>query len=271
MSNRRQGTYWLGTIPFALWIPFLPAGCSFIKGQREIGQESSYEHWQVFVITTTKQSLHGIKRIFGIQGSHWELTRSSAAEEYVWKEATRAGDQFQFGERPMRRNSHTDWEVVKEKAKCGDLEGVPSDVFIRYYRTLTAIAADYCVPPFTERSAKVFWGPTGTGKSHRAWSEAGASAYSKDPRSKFWCGYRGQTSVVIDEFRGGIDIAHLLRWLDRYPVNVEVKGSSRALLADSYWITSNLHPRDWYPELDGPTVGALMRRLEVIEINELVL
>lgn len=105
------------------------------------------------------------------------------------------------------------------------------------------------------------------GKSRLAWELAGPVAYSKDPRTKFWCGYRGQEHVVIDEFRGGIDIAHLLRWLDRYAVTVEVKGSSRALCATHYWITSNIHPRFWYPELDSETYAALERRLLITEMQ----
>jgi len=114
----------------------------------------------------------------------------------------------------------------------------------------------------------VFWGPTGTGKSRRAWVEAGMDAYSKDPRSKFWCGYIGQRNIVIDEFRGGIDLSHMLRWLDRYPVRVEIKGSSRPLLAEKIWITSNLSPDEWYPESDSESVRALRRRLTVIHFNE---
>lgn len=113
----------------------------------------------------------------------------------------------------------------------------------------------------------VFWGPTGTGKSHRAWERAGVDAYSKCPRTKFWCGYRNETSIVIDEFRGGIDISHLLRWLDRYPVRVEIKGSSKPLMAERYFITSNLHPKYWYPDLDMETYLALERRLEIIEVT----
>lgn len=85
-----------------------------------------------------------------------------------------------------------------------------------------------------ERQVFVYTGPTGTGKSRRAWEEGGINSYPKDPRSKFWCGYRSQECVIIgkyvsdvlltlDEFRGGIDISHLLRWLDRYPCIVEVK------------------------------------------------
>jgi len=113
----------------------------------------------------------------------------------------------------------------------------------------------------------VFWGRTGTGKSRRAWEEAGLSAYSKDPLSKFWCGYNGQEDVVVDEFRGGISISHLLRWLDRYPVNVEIKGSSVPLRARRLWITSNLNPIYWYPDLDGETRDALLRRLIITQFE----
>jgi len=65
----------------------------------------------------------------------------------------------------------------------------------------------------------------------------------------------------------GIDICHMLRWLDRYPVRVEIKGSSRPLCARKIWITSNIHPRQWYPEIDGETLAALMRRLNITQFH----
>ena len=107
------------------------------------------------------------------------------------------------------------------------------------------------------RTCFVFWGRTGTGKSKRAWDEGGLQSYPKDPRTKFWDGYSGQRTVIIDEFRGAIDIGHLLRWLDRYPVIVEIKGSSTRLVAETIYITSNLDPRMWYPDLDPETLSAL--------------
>jgi len=73
----------------------------------------------------------------------------------------------------------------------------------------------------------------------------------------------GESNVVIDEFRGGIDISHMLRWCDRYPVRVELKGSSAPLKAVKIWITSNLHPNDWYPDLDEETKAALRRRMTI--------
>lgn len=113
------------------------------------------------------------------------------------------------------------------------------------------------------REVFVFWGPTGVGKSRRVWELAGIGAYPKDPNTKFWDGYRDHQSVVIDEFRGRVDISHLLRWFDRYPVLVEIKGSATPLLAQRIYVTSNLDPRVWYPDLDEATQAALMRRLQV--------
>jgi len=55
----------------------------------------------------------------------------------------------------------------------------------------------------------------------------------------------------------------MLRWLDRYPVLVEIKGSSEVLKAKNIWITSNMPPEDWYPTIDEPTRAALLRRLEI--------
>lgn len=189
------------------------------------------------------------------------------AEEYVWKEDTRVGEQFEFGSRLLKRNCEKDWDKIKEEAMQGKLQEIPADIFIRYYSSLTRIAADFAKPVGVAREVWVFYGPTGSGKSRRAFEEAGEFAYPKDPRSKFWYGYQGQENVVIDEFRGGIDISHMLRWLDRYPVMVEIKGSSRSLNARKLWITSNLHPESWYPDLDRDTYRALERRLVIEEMK----
>lgn len=119
------------------------------------------------------------------------------------------------------------------------------------------------------RHVQVFWGRPGTGKSRLAWEQAGLDSYAKDPRTKFWDGYGGQTHVIFDEFRGGIDIAHILRWTDRYPVRVEIKGASVPLNATHMWFTSNLHPKDWYPTLDTDTYEALLRRINITHFDML--
>lgn len=98
-SVRRQGRYWLLTISKDSWAPYLPDICCYIKGQAETGDQTGYEHWQILAVTKKKSSLHAIKVGFGINDLHGELSYSNAANEYVWKEATRIeGTQFEFGQ-----------------------------------------------------------------------------------------------------------------------------------------------------------------------------
>lgn len=262
-----KAKYWILTIPHHLFTPFLPKGILYIKGQLEQGNESGYLHWQLICILEKQSRLPAIKKIFGTS-IHAEPTRSSKADEYVWKEDTRvANTQFELGKKPMCRNRITDWEEIRSAATSGQLDDIPADVYIRCYNQLRRISADNASPVAIEREVIVYWGSTGVGKSRRAWEEAGLDAFPKDPRTKFWDGYRNHQHVVIDEFRGGIDIAHILRWFDRYPVLVEIKGSATVLKANKIWITSNLPPELWYPELDDLTKQALLRRLNITHMT----
>ena len=262
-----QAQYWLLTIPYHDFTPFLPPHAAYIKGQLERG-EGGYLHWQLIVYFSSKQTMSYVKRIFG-DTCHCERSRSKAASDYVWKEETRVqGTQFELGNIPFQRNNPKDWDSVLNSAKAGNFSDIPSDILIRCYANLKRIRVDHMVPTAQVREVFVFWGRTGSGKSRRAWDEASLEAYPKDPNSKFWDGYSGQSHVVIDEFRGSISISHMLRWLDRYPVIVEVKGSSCVLQATKIWITSNIPPEEWYPELDTETMNALRRRFtQIIHFN----
>lgn len=263
-TNLRKGRYWLLTIPQNAFTPYLPPGVAYIKGQMEKGQEGGYLHWQLLVAYPKQVRMGAVKNDFGAS-AHVELSRSEAADEYVWKEETRVeGTQFEMGKKAMKRAKDVDWDTIWDCAKKGDMDSIPSDIKIRHYSTLKRIAVDHVTLVGKGKTVKVYWGPTGTGKSHSAWEEAGLDAYPKDPMTKTWDGYQGQKNVVIEEYRGAISISHFLRWMDKYPVLADVKYSATPLLAENIWITSNLHPSDWYPDLDNETRNALLRRLTIV-------
>jgi len=193
-----QGIYWLGTLPeetFAPVGPLLP-GVQYIRGQLEIGEGTGYRHWQILLVLCSKQRLSYVRERF--PGGHWELSRSVAADEYVWKEETRVdGTQFELGTRKTKRNSPTDWENIRTLAKSGQLELVPADVYIRCFHQLRSIKKQFVRPVAMLRQCYVYWGKSGTGKSRRAFDEAGELCYVKDPRSFF----------LITEPNGGTVIA----------------------------------------------------------------
>lgn len=262
-----QARYWLLTIPQHAFMPYLPKQVRYLRGQLERGNANQYLHWQLLVLFAQKVRLATVRRIFG--EFHAEPSRSDAANEYVWKDDTAIeGTRFELGELPVNRNNNKDWERIWESAKRSRFDDIPADVRIRSYHAIKRIATDNLAPQPIERSVKCFWGPTGTGKSRRAWEEAGWEAYPKIPCTKFWDGYNGHEHVVIDEFTGQVAIEHLLRWFDRYPVNVETKGSAVVLRANRIWITSNVDPRAWYPTAPLAQLDALLRRLDITHFNE---
>lgn len=259
-----QGRYWLATISCAHLAeqPSLKDPICYLKGQKEQG-EGGFLHWQVLAVTSKRCTLKMVKQALH-QSAHVELSRSDAADSYVWKEETRVPDtQFELGSKPISRARKEDWDKILLSAKRGSFDDIPSDVLIRNYSAIKRIRVDSMVPIRREEViVNVFWGATGTGKTKRAHDEiAGRDFFDKNPLTKWWDGYRGQKLCLIDEFAGRVDIINLLRWLDRYPCTVEVKGFSVPLEVTEFWITSNLSPENWYPDASNEHVRALKRRL----------
>lgn len=264
-----QQRWFILTIPAADWSrpEDLPTGVQFLRGQRELAL-SGFEHWQLVVAFCSRKRLAGVKAVFTASTHVEACVDIESSVRYVWKDETSVADtRFELGVRAMVRSAPKDWDAIWDLAKAGNIESIPKDIVIRCYNSLQRIRVDYLQPPAQERTACVYWGASGTGKSRTAWDEAGLSAYAKDPNTKFWCGYRGQEHVVVDEFRGNISISHILRWLDRYPVIVEVKGSAVVLNAVKFWFTSNIPLEEWYPGLDDETVCALRRRVVVTKFH----
>ena len=262
----QQAAYWLLTIPHYAFLPYLPPSTDWVIGQLEEGSTTGFRHWQLVVHFKKKVRLGGVTATFG--NFHAEPTRSDAAIAYVHKEDTAIqGTRFELGSRPLSRARKEDWCEIRASAERGDLTTVPDDIYVRHYNQLRRIAKDHANAPFRPNiEVNVFWGATGAGKSHRAFTEAterfgDGKFYIKSATTKWWDAYRGEECVIIDEFRGSIDVCHLLRWLDKYPCLVEEKGGQVPLKARVFYLMSNMNPRDWYPTLDEETKKAFLRRL----------
>lgn len=105
IHGRRQGIFWLLTVPAGNVVlqgmsrGSLVPGVVWIRGQLERGGTTGYEHYQAVIAFDQKRSLQGVKALLG-RDVHAELSRSEAANAYVCKEDTRAGDPFEFGSNP---------------------------------------------------------------------------------------------------------------------------------------------------------------------------
>lgn len=275
-GRQPKARYWLATIRAADWEPptELPEGIEYIGGQKERGEgENGYEHWQLIICVKTQQTLSRVKELIGSSSAHLEVTRSEAARDYAFKEETRIeGTQFSLGQYPFRRNAKVDWNEVLESAKKGRFDDIDAGVRIRNYASLKRIFQDSQVPATIRRHVEihVLFGDAGTGKTHTCWEKVEAmglsvgDVYIKQGSTKWWCGYRGQKVVIMDDFMGKLDLGDLKTWTDIWPAAAEEKGGRVTLVFDTMYITSNRHPRLWYPDEPQPEQQALMRRITTL-------
>jgi hypothetical protein len=80
---------------------------------------------------------------------------------------------------------------------------------------------------------------------------------------RWFDGYSGQLTVIFDDFDGKqVEFRFLLRLLDKYPMQVPVKGGFVNWVPRFVFITSNAYPDEWYPEVPVRDMEALKRRIE---------
>jgi len=122
---------------------------------------------------------------------HIEIVKvNNGADTYCMKEDTRLEGPFEFGIRPVKRSSKTDWALVLEQAKKGDFSKIPDDIVVKHYNNLKHIAKDHQVTVNRTYPREVLWwyGESGAGKSRRTQVEY-PDAYMKHS-NKWWDGYQ---------------------------------------------------------------------------------
>jgi len=66
--------------------------------------------------------------------AHFEPVKvDNGAAAYCQKEDTRLDGPWEFGTKPVKRNSKEDWEQVWEEAKKGNLEKIDPKIRIAHY------------------------------------------------------------------------------------------------------------------------------------------
>lgn len=133
--------------------------------------------------------------------------------------------------------------------------------FLELQRTLHAGAPR---DPNVQPVVHWWFGPTGTGKSRSAFTEF-PGAYVK-MLNKWWDGYLGHTTVIMDDYRPSMcPFNQLLQILDRYPMKVEMKGSSMELSATTFIITCCQRPEVIWHGKTEEDVTQLIRRITNIK------
>jgi len=227
---------------------------------KEIGK-SGTPHLQGYCELSKQYAFNIIKS--KIKTAHIEPRRGTADEaaDYCKKE----GDYQEFGLRRKqgkRSDIETTYELAKKNTSMIDfLETKPNFQNIRIFEIAKTIyQPDRTFKPHVEW----IYGSTGTGKT-RYVVEKEPNLWISGKNLKWWLGYENQEATLFDDFRGDFCTFHeLLRILDRYPYNVEVKGGHRKLNSKRMYITCPDHPSVIYPSIVVEDRQQLLRRIDTI-------
>lgn len=106
-------------------------GCKYVCGQLEKGAEGTV-HIQYFLNFAEPTRVSALKKY--CSRSHFEEVKvNNGAHTYCMKEETRVDGPWEFGTKPVQRNSKQDWEEVRDKAKKGDLDSIPAEIYVKHY------------------------------------------------------------------------------------------------------------------------------------------
>lgn len=236
--------------------------------QLEFAPTTDAIHIQGFVRLTTPKRLSGVKKLFH-STTHLEVAKGTDEENIVYctdrtKKVLASYQPLKFGTFEAQ-GKRTDLVDIYESGKAGTLKLEPATLptAARYPRFFEKCLSLYR-PGLRDIKVSYIWGPTGTGKTRGVY-EAYPDVYALFSTSpEWWDGYDGQSVVLFDDFRGDLPCHRMLRLLDRYPIQVPVKGGSVALRATEIIITANIPPEDQYRKVDEPTREAWMRRLHIV-------
>jgi len=181
------------------------------------------------------------------------------AWNYAVKVETRVEGPWIFGE-PLddeKGNKSANFvKAIKSGATDQELTDSYPGLMVCHSNAADKIRSIYNIPiPEPERTTKLevllFYGPPGTGKSEFARSQAklgGYLPYVLPIGKDFWLtpAMCGKKYVIIEDFKSNLSLKDLLNLLDKYPIEVPIKGGFTWWLPDIIVITTNKSPWDWY-------------------------
>lgn len=251
--------------------------------------ENGTPHLQGYIYFRCPRAFTSVANSLGEPRAHVERARGSPNQnkEYCSKQHVI----FEHGECPQQ-GRRIDLENIRKCIENGatDVE-IASQSFAtwcQYGRRFSDYRRLLQVRPRRWKSVVVWiWGETGTGKTRfvHELDDVGVKRQinvsleryegsvvddlrglyiAVDPSFSWTDGYEGQDSVLIDDYRGECPLASFLRLLDRYPMQVPVKGGFTEWSPKIIYITSNLLPRSCYASKTQEELAPLYRRIDYL-------
>lgn len=235
----------------------------------ELCPTTKREHLQAYIHFGTKRKTFGSakKTFFPWQPTILPCNASAEANRgYCTKDLN---IWWEHGECP-KPGSRNDIKALKEAVmNGGEILDMIDDETIKNYQHMKIAEKliPYYKPKRNKEAVQVLWfyGSAGSGKTVCAWDLYEDSLY--EPLSSKWFdGYQGEETILIDDFREDwIRYDDLLKLLDRYPIKKECKGGMVWLRHKRIVITAPMHPGCYYNHMNEDNKQLLRRITEIRE------
>ncbi len=220
--------------------------------QEEKGEKNS--HYQGYLELNTNARMKWISEALGGH-CHLEPRRGTRAQarDYCMKADTRVRGPWEHGTwKAGGSGARADLLEVSDMVQAGcQIAEISREFpiqFIKYHRGISKLIHLNIEVRTVAPMVTLCFGKTGTGKTRYAY-DTYPKLYSKPCDNKWFDGYSGQKCLLLDDFAGAaskVSLNYTLQLLDKYPIQVEVKGDYTHLQATDIVLTTNLHPATWY-------------------------
>lgn len=235
----------------------------------EVGVEGT-PHLQGYIYKSERYSFSTIKEL--IPRAHIECAKGSPQQNI--KYCSKDSNFTEWGTRPCqgRRTDFAEfrdaiWSDMSEEDLLIEWPEMMAK-YDRFYQRCRNILLKKKAQKIEAPIVTVITGEPGIGKTRYVYDNHDVNEVFKlecgdgSSNSLFWNGYNGESVILIDDFHNNFKLDYMLRLLDRYPMQLSIKGGHTYRCASHIYITSNLTIDQWYPNCRDIHRKALFRRIK---------
>lgn len=214
---------------------------------KEVAPSTGTPHLQGFLQLTKRMRIKSVndKLKAAVAKSVWTQAAKGGPTKNL-EYCSKAGDFKEWG-KPRSQGKRMDLEAAYDAARSDkpmiEVADEHKSAFIRYHRGIEKVRELHNKEQASEwREVKttLHTGPTGCGKTRTAMASAERVYKIQGDQLKWWDGYEGEDTIVIDEYSNDVKVTTLLSFLDGYKLRLPIKGGFTYARWTKVHITTNL-------------------------------